>query len=88
MFSWLAPTGVQHGRLFLDLELRPPSDLEYLALDPGIALDSIKPGEILSMVTSQPCLSIFSQSAQFLMPHLCLHPSADPLSEGQCGRRP
>lgn len=50
MFSWLAATGVQHGRLHLDLQQRPPSDLEYLALDPGISLDTLTGNEVLSMV--------------------------------------
>lgn len=33
-FAWLSAAGLQHGRLRLDLEQRPPSDIEYLAMEP------------------------------------------------------
>ncbi|BDA49156.1 Vacuolar protein sorting-associated protein 18 homolog [Coccomyxa sp. Obi] len=53
VFSWLAVTGVQHGRIHLNLQQRPPSDLEYLALDPGLSLDTITGNEVLSMAMTQ-----------------------------------
>ena len=39
-FAWLSAAGLQHGRVRTDLEQRPSSDLEYLAMEPdSLALD-------------------------------------------------
>ncbi len=32
-FAWLSAAGLQHGKLRTDLEQRPSSDLEYLAME-------------------------------------------------------
>lgn len=82
MFSWLAPTGVQHGRLLLDLEQRPPSDLEYLALEPSISFDTITPKEVLSMVPAEPsfqagCHMLFSATTLVRVPSLPLKRDVD-----------
>ncbi len=46
---WLAQGGIRHGSLLLDRETRPPSDLDYLRLDPDIPNPSADP--VISMVS-------------------------------------
>ena len=44
-FAWLSAAGLQHGKLRTDLEQRPSSDLEYLAMESDIIIleDSREP---------------------------------------------
>ena len=50
---WLSQGGIRHGSLLLDLETRPPSDLDYLRLDPDMPNPSAEP--VLSMVSPAFC---------------------------------
>ncbi len=49
-FAWLSAAGLQHGKLRTDLEQRPSSDLEYLAMESDIITLDDSRGPIKCMV--------------------------------------
>jgi hypothetical protein len=67
LFCWLTPSGVEHGKLLLDKEKRPPTDLELLDLGQPIPVQDAMSEGITSMVRLNICP----------MQHVLTHPQSE-----------
>ncbi len=52
LFSWLAPSEIQHGKLLLSCERRPATDMEFLDLGRPISVPDAMSEGVVSMVRS------------------------------------